>query len=157
MKMAVGSDSICHLTEAIIAYLEEKDIELVRFGALGDGVADNYVLSSRATAEAVASGDCDLGLLFCTTGTGATIVANKVPGVRAALCVDVFSAKISRLANNANVIVLGTRLTGEMHAREIVDIWLNTKPSDEPRRVNFHRGTDDVDNYYRQQKPERKS
>ena len=149
MKMAVGSDGTCHLTEVITAYLEEKGVELVRFGALGDGPADNYVLSSRATAEAVASGECDLGLLFCTTGTGATIVANKIPGVRAALCVDAFSAKISRLANNANMIVLGTRLTGEMHAKEILDAWLNTEPSDEPRRVNFHRGTDDIDNYYR--------
>jgi len=149
MKIAVGTDNTCHLTEVITAYLEEKGIELVRFGALGDGPVDNYVLSSRATAEAVASGQCELGLLFCTTGTGATIVANKVPGVRAALCIDTFSAKIARLANNANVLVLGTRLTGEMHAREILDTWLGTEPSDEPRRVNFHRGTDEVDSYYR--------
>ena len=149
MKMAVGSDCNCHLNQVITDYLKEKGIDVVRFGALGDGPADNYVLSSRATAEAVASGECDLGLLFCTTGTGASIVANKVPGVRAALCVDTFSAKISRLANNANVIVLGIRLTGEMHAKEILDTWLNTQPSDEPRRVNFHRGTDELDNYYR--------
>ena len=153
MKMAVGSDTTCHLTDVIIKHLNEKGIELVRFGALGDGPVDNYVASSRALAEAIASGKCEKGLLFCTTGTGATIVANKIPGVRAALCVDSFSARISRLANNANVIVLGMRLTGEMHAKEIVDTWLETEPSDEPRRVNFHRGTEEVDNYYRREKP----
>ena len=152
MKMAIGSDSTCHLTKVIIDYLDARGIELFFFGALGDGPVDNYVLSSRATAEAVASGKCDLGLLFCTTGTGATIVANKIPGVRAALCVDAFSAKISRIANNANILVLGTRLTGEMHAKEILDVWLSTNPSDEPRRVNFHRGTDEIDDYYRKAK-----
>jgi len=76
-------------------------------------------------------------------------VANKVPGVRAALCPDSFSASIAKLANNANVIVLGMRLTGEMLAREIVDTWLTTEPSTEERRMNFHRKTDELDQKYR--------
>ena len=148
MKMAIGSDSTCHLTDVITAHLEAKGIELTRCGALADEKAD-YVDAARAVAERVASGSCEQGLLFCNTGTGVTIVANKIPGVRAALCVDVFSAQIARLANNANVIVVGMRLTGEGLAREIVDAWLTTEPSTEPHRMNFHRKTNELDEEYR--------
>ena len=84
-------------------------------------------------------------MLFCNTGTGAAIIANKVPGVRAALCVHSYAAKIARLANNANIIVLSIRLTGEMLAKEIVDTWLATQPSTEPSRMNSHRKTDHLD------------
>ena len=148
MKMAIGSDSVNHLTGEIVRHLESKGIELVRCGALADKTAD-YVDAAGEVAEMVSSGACEQGLLFCNTGTGVTIVANKVPGVRAALCVDPYSASIARLANNANVIVLGMRLTGEPHAKEIVDTWLNTQPSTEPRRVSFHRKTDEIDRRYR--------
>ena len=148
MKMAVGSDSVSSLTHEITAYLEKKGIELIRCGNLAGEEAD-YVDAARDVAEAVGAGKCEQGLIFCNTGTGVTIVANKVPGVRAALCPDSFSARIARLANNANVIVLGMRLTGEMHAREIVDTWLATAPSTEERRVNFHRKTDELDRHYR--------
>jgi len=148
MKMAIGSDSVCHIADEIAAYLETKGVELVPCGALAGREAD-YVDAAREVAELVATEACQQGLLFCNTGTGVTIVANKLPGVRAALCVDSYSAQIARLANNANVIVLGMRLTGEIHAKEIVDAWLATEPSTEPRRVNFHRKTDEVDQHYR--------
>lgn len=148
MKMAVGSDSCNHLTGTIVEYLQAKGVEVVRCGALAEKAAD-YVDAAREVAEGVAGGICEQGLLFCNTGTGVTIVANKVPGVRAALCVDAYSASIARLANNANVLVIGMRLTGEPHAREIVDSWLSTLPSTEPRRVSFHRKTDEVDRHYR--------
>ena len=149
MKMAIGSDSVSHVTEEITGYLEDKPgIELLRCGALAGRDAD-YVDAAREVAEAVASGQCDQGLLFCNTGTGVSIVANKILGVRAALCADCYSASIARLANNANVILLGIRLTGEMHAKEIVDTWLATEPSTEQRRVNFHRKTDEIDEQYR--------
>mgnify|MGYP001191749019 CR=1 FL=1 len=148
MKMAVGSDSVNNLTREITSYLESKGITLVRCGALAEKTAD-YVDAASEVAEMVARGECEQGLLFCNTGTGVTIVANKVPGVRAALCVDNYSAQIARLANNANVVVLGMRLTGEPVAREIVDTWLSTAPSTEPRRVNFHRKTEAVDEHYR--------
>ncbi len=148
MKMAVGSDSGNHLTSTILEHLQAKGIEVVRCGTLGAKTAD-YVDAASEVAELVAGGACEQGLLFCNTGTGVTIVANKVPGVRAALCVDAYSASIARLANNANVLVLGMRLTGEPHAKEIVDSWLSTSPSTEPRRVNFHRKTDEVDRRYR--------
>ena len=105
--------------------------------------------AARDVGETVASGRGEQGLIFCNTGTGVTIVANKVPGVRAALCPDNYSAEIARLANNANVLVLGMRLTGEMHAKEIVDTWLSTGPSTEERRVAFHRKTDEVDQQFR--------
>lgn len=148
MRMAIGGDSVCHLIEAISGHIEAKGIEVIRCGALAGKDAD-YVDSARETAELVASGQCDQGLLFCNTGTGATIIANKVPGVRAALCVEAFSAKIARLANNANVLVLSIFSTSEHHARDIVDTWLATEPSEEPRRVAFHRKTDELDAHYR--------
>ena len=148
MKMAIGSDSVRHITEAICEYLEGKGIELELCGALAGEEAD-YVDGATRVAERVASGECEQGLCFCNTGTGVTIIANKVPGVRAALCVDVYSAEIARLANNANVLVLSMRYTGEGLAKEIVDAWLATAPSDEPRRQTFHRKTDDLDARYR--------
>lgn len=144
MKIAIGSDSACHLAESVGAYLAGKGIELVASGALNGQVAD-YVDVACEVARRVAAGECDQGLLFCWTGTGVTIVANKIYGVRAALCVDAFSARIARLANNANVLVLSIRITGEPLAKEIVDAWLETQPSTEPRRVNFHRKTEDLD------------
>ena len=136
------------MAEAVCAYLEEKNIELVRCGQCAGEDAD-YVDAARRVAELVGGGGCDQGLLFCYTGTGVTIVANKVPGVRAALCADSFSARIARLANNANVLVLSIRSTGEPLAKEIVDTWMETSPSDEARRRNFHRKTDEVDQLYR--------
>jgi ribose 5-phosphate isomerase B len=148
MKMAVGSDSASHFATAICAHLEEKGVELLLCGQCCGEQAD-YVDAARAVAEHVAAGRCDQGLLFCTTGTGVTIIANKVRGARAALCVDAFSARIARLANNANVLVLSMRYTGEMLGKEIVDEWLATAPSTEPRRVNFHRKTEELDAIYR--------
>ena len=144
MKIAIGSDNQCHLTAEITAYIKEKGIELIPCGALAGNESD-YVDAASEVAQRVKSGECEQGLIFCWTGTGVAIIANKFHGVRAALCVDSFSAKIARLANNANVLVLGIRLTGEPLAKEIVDTWFETQPSTEPRRVNFHRKTDALD------------
>ncbi len=148
MKMAIGSDSERHITDAITRYLEEKGVELVRCAALA-GEKTDYVDAARAVAEKVASGQCDQGLCFCNTGTGVTIIANKVPGCRAALCVDVYSAQIAKLANNANILVLSMRYTGEILAKEIVDAWLQTEPSNEPSRKVFHLKTDELDDEFR--------
>ena len=148
MKIAVGSDSCCNLTNVITMYLAEKQHELLYCGTLS-GKEMDYIDGAREVAEAVYSGKCEQGLLFCNTGTGVTMIANKVPGVRAALCVDSYSAKIARLANNANVVVLGIRLTGENLAKEIVDTFFETEPSTEPRRVAFHNKTDELDKCYR--------
>ncbi len=148
MKIAVGSDSVQHIAEVVTRHLADKGIEVVACGALRGEAAD-YVDSGRAVAEQVADGACDFGILLCNTGTGASIAANKVPGVRAALCVDAFGARISKLANNANVLVLSMRLCGDMLAREIIDEWLATAPSTEPHRVAFHRKVDELDAFYR--------
>ncbi len=145
MKICLGSDSVTSFVEAIKAHIESKGIETVSCGAIAGKSAD-YVDAASEVAEKVSSGECDYGVLFCNTGTGVTIVANKFHGVRAAMCYDAFSAQISKLANNANVLVLSIRYTGERLATEIVDTWLATAPSDEPRRMNFHQKTDEVDN-----------
>jgi ribose 5-phosphate isomerase B len=148
VKIAVGSDSVQHIAEVVTRHLRDKGIDVVTCGAL-DGVAADHVDSGRAVAEKVARGDCEYGILLCNTGTGASIVANKVPGIRAALCVDAFGARISKLANNANVLVLSMRLCGDLLAREIIDEWLATAPSTEPHRVTFHRKVDELDAFYR--------
>ncbi len=147
--MAVGSDTACHLTEEITRYLESKGIEVEPHGALVRNNVD-YVDGALEVARAVATGACDAGLLFCTTGTGASMVANKVPGARATLCMDYYAAKISRLANNANILVISIRLTGELLAKEIVDTWLASDPATaDARRLEFHRKVDAVDDLYR--------
>ncbi len=148
MTIAVGSDSVQHIAEVVTRHLAEKGIQVVACGALAGQKAD-YVDSGRSVAEKVAAGECQYGILLCNTGTGASIAANKVPGVRAALCVDAFGARISKLANNANVLVLSMRLCGDMLAREIIDEWLATAPSTEPHRVAFHRKVDELDAFYR--------
>jgi len=144
MKICLGGDSESHFTQAIHEHIKARGIETVPCGALCGREAD-YVDAASEVAEKVSSGECDYGVLFCNTGTGVTIVANKFSDVRAAMCYDTFSAEISKLANNANVLALSIRYTGERLGKEIVDAWLDTAPSDEPRRVNFHRKTDEVD------------
>ena len=149
MKLAVGSDSKNAFTDEIVEYLKkEKGVEVVLCGSLAKEGSD-YVDTAAEVAVAVSEGNADQGVLFCNTGTGVTIVANKVAGVRAALCPDSFSASIAKKANNANVLVLGMRLTGSMLAKEIVDTWFETPPSTEERRMNFHRKTDEVDEQFR--------
>lgn len=150
--IAVGSDSVQHLGEVVMQHFAERGIAVTACGALAGREVD-YIDSALEVGEKVAGGQCQFGVLLCNTGTGASIIANKVPGVRAALCVDAFSARIARLANNANVLVLSMRLTGDMLAREILDEWLATSPSTEPRRAAFHRKTDEVDARYRGGRP----
>jgi ribose 5-phosphate isomerase B len=144
MKISVGSDSSSHFVDSICEHLVSKGCILHRCGATA-GVQADYVDAASEVAENVSKGKSDFGVLFCNTGTGVTIIANKYHGVRAAHCYDTFSAEISKLANNANVLVLSVRSTGERLGKEIVDVWLATDPSEEPRRANFHRKTDEVD------------
>lgn len=148
MKMAIGSDRSTVLTNEIIAYLEEKNINLVRCGALAGKDVD-YVDAAEETARLVSSKECEQGVLFCNTGTGASIIANKLPNVRAALCIDAYSAQIAKKANNANVIVLGIRLTGIPHAKEIIDKWLETEPANKLPYIRFHEKTEEIEKRYR--------
>ena len=131
--IALGSDHGGYsLKEHIKAYLEGKGIAYKDFGTHSTDSCD-YPEFGRAAAESVASGECERGIVVCTTGIGISIAANKVPGIRCALCGDCFSAKATRLHNNANVLALGALVTGPGLALEIVDIFLDTPFSEEER------------------------
>jgi ribose 5-phosphate isomerase B len=140
MRFAIGSDERTHLTDAVIASLADRGHETVLFGALREsGVApeatSDWPLVSRQVAESVTSGECHEGILFCWTGTGASIVANKAPGIRAALCADAETARGARVWNHANVLVLSLRSTSEAVAKEILAAWIATPWSDDARNL----------------------
>lgn len=114
------------LKEAIKKSFEEKGIEYKDYGTYSKESVD-YPQFALAVAESVANGDSECGIICCGTGIGVSIVANKVPGVRAAVVGDVFSARATKQHNNTNVLCLGERVTGEGLALLIVDEWLNAK------------------------------
>lgn len=127
MQIAIGSDhGGFRLKNEIIAYLKEQNIEYKDFGTYTTDSVD-YPDFARAVAEAVAKGDCERGILCCGTGIGVSIAANKVSGIRAALCHDTFSARMAGEHNMANIITLGERVVGPGLARDIVSAWLGAK------------------------------
>mgnify|MGYP002860201724 CR=1 FL=1 len=131
--IAIGSDhGGFELKEKVKKHLEEKGIACKDFGCPDKSSCD-YPIFGRAAAEAVASGECEKGIVICTTGIGISISANKVKGVRCALCGDVLSAKMTRLHNDANMLAMGAGIVGENLAMEIVDTFLGTAFSDEER------------------------
>lgn len=131
--IALGSDhGGFDLKQRVKAYLDEKHIPYKDYGCDSKESCD-YPIFGKAAAEAVASGECEKGIVICTTGIGISIAANKVPSIRCALCGDCFSAKATRLHNNANVLALGALVTGPGLALEIVDIFLDTPFSEEER------------------------
>ena len=126
LKVAIGSDHAgFHYKEVVIDYLKFKDIEYIDLGTHTPESCD-YPLIARDVAEKVISGEASRGILICGTGIGMSIVANKVHGVRAALCGDTYTARVSRAHNNANILCLGSRVIGEHLALDIVDVWLKT-------------------------------
>ena len=114
------------LKKTVIEYLEEKNIPYEDFGCY-DKTSCDYPEFGRAAARAVASGECEKGIVICTTGIGISMVANKIKGIRAALCTDPYSAKMTRLHNDANVLALGGGIIGKNMALEIVEVFLNTE------------------------------
>src|SRR2546427_11541965 len=132
--MAIGSDEKTRVTEVVTEYLQNKGIEVEPHGPLSGRPMD-WADVARAVGERVASGAADQGVLFCWTGTGTSIVANKVPGIRAALCNDAETARGARKWNDANVLVMSLRSTPEAVAREICDAWLEGKPDPVERAV----------------------
>lgn len=126
MKLAFGSDEKTALTDAVRGDLEERGHEVVLVGPPG-GEAVEWAEVGQRVGELVAKGKADTGILFCWTGTGASIAANKVPGVRAALCTDAATAVGARKWNDANVLVMGLRLTSPEVAREMLDAWFTTE------------------------------
>ena len=123
MRVALGADDSTRVIDAIADFLTAAGHVVVRFGK---AAAQNEAWGSTAkrVAEAVAAGEHDFGIVCCWTGTGVSIAANKVPGVRAALCVDAETARGARKWNDANVLALSLRLTSEEVAKEILGAWL---------------------------------
>ena len=126
MKIAVGSDERTHLTDVVINFLKENGHEVKLLGPLADQDL-SWPVVSQQLSESVASGETDEGVLFCWTGTGASIAANKIPGIRAALVGDTETAKGARWWNDANVLVMSLRATSEVIAKEILTAWFNEK------------------------------
>ncbi len=134
--IALGSDHGGYgLKQEIIKYLEEKGIAYKDYGCYDETPCD-YPVYGKKAAQAVASGKCDKGILICGTGIGISIAANKVKGIRAALCHDVFSAKATREHNDANMLAMGARVVGPGLALMIVDTFLNTEFSNAQRHQN---------------------
>ena len=124
-RIVVGSDERTQLTDSVVDDLRRRGHEVGLFGALGT-TDPRWPRVARDVAKRVASGEAHQGILFCWTGTGVSIAANKEPGVRAALCGDAETAQGARKWNDANVLCMGLRLTSPTVAREIIKAWLGT-------------------------------
>ncbi|MBZ9571904.1 RpiB/LacA/LacB family sugar-phosphate isomerase [Patescibacteria group bacterium] len=127
MKIAIGSDEKTYLTDFVIEELKKRRYEIGMFGALTSGEKTSWPEVGKLVGEKVASKEYDQGILFCWTGTGVSIAANKIPGIRAALCFDAETAKGARKWNDANVLVMSLRLTSENVAREILNAWFSSE------------------------------
>ena len=133
MKIAIGCDhGALALKEAMIAHLEKQGHEIKDFGTYTLDSCD-YPDFAAPAAKAVASGQCDKGIVLCTTGIGVSITCNKVKGIRCALLSDVMSARMTREHNDTNMMAIGAGVVGQMLALEIADTWLGTEFSHEPR------------------------
>lgn len=133
--IALGSDHGGYgLKQEVIKHLEKRGIEYKDYGCYSEESCD-YPIYGKKVAEAVAGGECEFGIIICGTGIGISISANKVPGIRAALCHDCFSAQATREHNNANILAMGARVIGPGLALKIVDTFLDTPFSNEERHV----------------------
>ena len=127
MKVAIGSDHAgIELKKDIVSLLNEMKIECIDFGTDSPQSVD-YPDFGEKVSKAVSAGNVERGILICGTGIGMSIVANKIPDIRASLCNDLFTAKMSRLHNDANVLVIGGRIVGRDLAKEIVRTWFSTE------------------------------
>jgi ribose 5-phosphate isomerase B len=132
MKIAVGSDERTHLTDFVIDELKARGIELELYGPLAEDDI-GWTEVAQKVAEKVKDGSCDQGILFCWTGTGVSIAANKVPGIRAALCGDAQTAQGARKWNDANVLAMSLRTTSQTVAKEILEAWFSADPKEEEK------------------------
>ena len=129
MRIAVAADERTGVAEAIVVRVRERGHEAIVHGALNDAERDDWAWASEAAARDVAEGRAEQAVVCCWTGTGASIAANKVPGIRAALCVDATTAEGARRWNDANVLALSLRSTSEAELGEILDAWFATGAS----------------------------
>ena len=135
MKISVGCDhGALALKNKVVAHLEKQGHEVKDFGTHTPDSCD-YPEFAAAAAKAVASGECEKGIVLCTTGIGVSISANKVDGIRCALLSDVWSAKMTRLHNDTNMMAIGAGVVGQLLAFEIVDTWLETEFSGNDRHA----------------------
>ena len=133
MKIAIGCDhGALNLKNKMVSHLEAKGFEVKDFGTYTSASCD-YPELAAAAARAVANGECDKGIVLCTTGIGVSISANKIDGIRCALLSDPWSAKMTRLHNDTNMMALGAGVVGENLALEIADVWLGTEFSGDER------------------------
>ena len=136
MKIAIGCDhGALDLKNALVSRLEAQGHQVQDFGTYTKDSCD-YPDYAAAAAKAVAAGECDRGIVLCTTGIGVSIAANKIRGIRCALLSDVLSARMTREHNDTNMMALGAGIIGEKLAFEIVDTWLGTAFSQVPRHQN---------------------
>ena len=133
--IAIGSDhGGFELKKKLMEHLGERGLEYKDFGTYSSASCD-YPVYAKAVARAVAAGECDRGIIICGTGIGVSITANKVRGIRAALCGDCFSTEATRQHNDANVLCMGARVVGEGLALKIADTFLDTPFSNDERHI----------------------
>jgi ribose 5-phosphate isomerase B len=132
MRIAVAADERTGVADAVVEELRRRGHEPLTHGALNDAERDDWAWSSEAAARDVAEGRAEQAIVCCWTGTGASIAANKVAGIRAALCVDAQTAAGARRWNDANVLALSLRATSEAELAEILDAWFGADASDDP-------------------------
>jgi ribose 5-phosphate isomerase B len=131
MKVSVAADERTGVADAVVRELERRGYEPIVHGALSEAERDDWAWASEAAARDVAAGRAEQGIVCCWTGTGASIAANKVPGIRAALCGDAETARGARKWNDANVLALSLRTTSEALLAEILDAWFEGTASSE--------------------------
>jgi len=137
LKVAFGSDDNYSIADFVLQELKRRGFEVVLVGAPATGKPYPWPQVGYEVARLVAAGAVDMGVVMCYTGTGVSIAANKVPGVRAALCTDAKNARGARLWNDANVLALSARLLSEELAKEILDAWFETREIDPSERENI--------------------
>jgi ribose 5-phosphate isomerase B len=131
MKISVAADERTGVADAVLEQLRERGHDLIPHGALDPGERDDWAWASEVAARDVAEGRAEMAVVCCWTGTGASIAANKVPGIRAALCLDAQTAEGARRWNDANALALSLRATSEAELGEILDAWFAGQPSSE--------------------------
>ncbi len=145
MRIAVAADERTGVADSVVEELERRGHDPIVHGALADGERDDWAWASEAVARDVADGRAEQGVVCCWTGTGASIAANKVAGVRAALCADAETASGARKWNDANVLALSLRTTSEALLTEILDAWFEGSPSDDAGDVENVRHVGEIE------------